>query len=83
MIFTSVLAPRASRRPLAALGIATMLAACSKTQGKPPATAVPVVGGTRLYGITPDGRLAYVEERAHSDAELAPHASAALERLAG
>ncbi len=46
-------------------------------------TAVPVVGGTRLYGITPDGRLAYVEERAHSDAELAPHASAALDRLAG
>ena len=46
-------------------------------------TAVPVVGGTRLYGITPDGRLAYVEERAHSDIELAPHASAALDRLAG
>jgi hypothetical protein len=46
-------------------------------------TAVPVVGSTRLYGITPDGRLAYVEERAHSDIELAPHASAALERLAG
>jgi hypothetical protein len=36
-----------------------------------------------LYGITPDGRLAYVEERAHSDIELAPHASAALERIAG
>ena len=46
-------------------------------------TAPPVVGTTRLYGITPDGRLAYVEERAHSDIELAPHASAALERLAG
>jgi len=46
-------------------------------------TAIPVVGATRLYGITPDGRLAYVEERAHSDVELAPHASAALERLAG
>lgn len=46
-------------------------------------TAVPVVGATRLYGITPDGRLAYVEERAHSDIELAPHASAALDRLAG
>jgi hypothetical protein len=43
----------------------------------------PVVGATRLYGVTPDGRLAYVEERAHSDVELAPHASAALERLAG
>ncbi len=46
-------------------------------------TAPPVVGATRLYGITPDGRLAYVEERAHSDIELSPHASAALERLAG
>ncbi len=46
-------------------------------------TAPPVVGTTRLYGITPDGRLAYVEERAHSDAELAPHSSAALERVAG
>ena len=45
--------------------------------------APPVVGATRLYGITPDGRLAYVEERAHSDIELAPHASAALERMAG
>lgn len=45
--------------------------------------APPVVGATRLYGITPDGRLAYVEERAHSDIELSPHASAALERLAG
>ncbi len=46
-------------------------------------SAPPVVGSTRLYGITPDGRLAYVEERAHTDIELAPHASAALERLAG
>ncbi|MET3804514.1 hypothetical protein ABIB25_001509 [Nakamurella sp. UYEF19] len=46
-------------------------------------TAPPVVGSTRLYGITPDGRLAYVEERAHTDIELSPHASAALERLAG
>jgi hypothetical protein len=43
----------------------------------------PVVGATRLYGVTPDGRLAYVEERAHSDIELAPHASAALDRIAG
>jgi hypothetical protein len=43
----------------------------------------PVIGATRLYGITADGKLAYVEERAHEDAELAPHASAALERLAG
>jgi len=46
-------------------------------------TAIPVVGATRLYGITPDGRLAHVEERAHTDSELAPHASAALERLIG
>ncbi|MGI8417482.1 MAG: FABP family protein [Nakamurella sp.] len=45
--------------------------------------AVPVVGATRLYGITPDGRLAYVEERAHTDIELAPHASALLDRLTG
>ena len=45
--------------------------------------APPVVGATRLFGITPDGRLAYVDERAHSDIELAPHASAALERIAG
>lgn len=46
-------------------------------------TAPPVVGTTRLYGITPAGRLAYVEERAHTDIELSPHASAALDRLAG
>jgi len=43
----------------------------------------PVIGATRLYGITIDGRLAYVEERAHEDIALAPHASAALQRLAG
>lgn len=43
----------------------------------------PVVGATRLYGITLDGHLAYVEERAHTDIELAPHASAVLERTAG
>ena len=47
------------------------------------ASAAPVVGATRLYGVTPDGRLAYVEERAHADVELAPHASAALDRIAG
>lgn len=46
-------------------------------------TATPVVGATRLYGITADGRLAYVEERAYPDAELAPHASALLDRLIG
>jgi hypothetical protein len=43
----------------------------------------PVVGAVRLYGVTPDGRLAYVEERAHTDEELAPFASAALDRIAG
>lgn len=43
----------------------------------------PVIGATRLYGITADGKLAYVEERAHEDIELAPHASAALDRIAG
>lgn len=47
------------------------------------ASAAPVIGATRLYGVTPDGRLAYVEERAHEDVELAPHASAALARIAG
>ncbi|HET8591320.1 MAG TPA: FABP family protein [Nakamurella sp.] len=46
-------------------------------------SAPPVIGATRLYGITADGRLAYVEERAHEDIDLAPHASAALERIAG
>lgn len=48
-----------------------------------PQAMPPVVGGTRLLGVTPDGRLAYVEERAHTDAELAPHASALLDRLVG
>ena len=42
-----------------------------------------VIGATRLYGITGDGKLAYVEERALADAELAPYASAALDRIAG
>lgn len=47
------------------------------------ASGAPVIGATRLYGITPDGRLAYVEERAHTDEPLAPHASAALDRVVG
>ena len=46
-------------------------------------SGLPVVGATRLYGITLDGRLAYVEERAHTDEPLAPHAAAALDRLVG
>lgn len=48
-----------------------------------PSSTQPVVGAVRLYGVTPDGKLAYVEERAHTDAELAPHASAALDRIIG
>jgi hypothetical protein len=39
-----------------------------------------------MYGIAPDGRLAYVDERldpANADAGLIPYASAALERIAG
>lgn len=39
--------------------------------------------GSRLYGVTPDGRLAYVDERLDAAGELAPFASAALERIAG
>ncbi len=46
-------------------------------------TGAPVVGATRLYGISLDGKLAYVEERAHTDEPLAPYASAALDRIAG
>ncbi len=65
-------------QPRSAASWALSTDATLRTPGAPP-----VVGATRLYGITPDGRLAYVEERAHSDAPLAPHASAALERLAG
>lgn len=40
--------------------------------------------GSRLYGITPDGRLAYVDERLADDAtEPVPYASAVLDRVAG
>lgn len=42
-----------------------------------------VVGATRLYGVTGDGKLAYVEERALAEAPLTPYASAALDRIAG
>lgn len=42
-----------------------------------------VTGSIRLYGITPDGRLAYVEERSYAESEPAPHASAALDRIVG
>ena len=53
------------------------------TEGVGRSAGPPVGGATRLYGITVDGRLAYVEERAHTDEPLAPHASAALDRIAG
>lgn len=46
-------------------------------------TAEPVIGATRLLGITMDGRLAYVEERAYQDKPLAPYASALLSRVVG
>lgn len=39
--------------------------------------------GSRMYGVTPDGRLAYVDERQDADGDLTPYASAALERVAG
>lgn len=42
--------------------------------------------GSRLYGVTPDGRLAYVDERVQPDSadrQPTPHASAALDRIAG
>jgi hypothetical protein len=39
--------------------------------------------GSRMYGVAPDGRLAYVDERLDEDGDLTPYASAALERIAG
>jgi hypothetical protein len=36
-----------------------------------------------MYGVAPDGRLAYVDERLDEDGDLTPYASAALERIAG
>jgi hypothetical protein len=39
--------------------------------------------GSRMYGIAPDGRLAYVDERLDAAGDLTPYASAALERIAG
>lgn len=45
-------------------------------------SAPPITGATRLYGIV-EGKLAYVVERATTDSELQPHASALLERIVG
>lgn len=41
--------------------------------------------GSRLYGVTAGGKLAYVDERASSDtgSDPAPYASAILDRIAG
>lgn len=46
-------------------------------------TAKDVTAATRLYGIVPDGGLAYVEERAMAGQPLQPHTSAHLHRVAG
>lgn len=40
-------------------------------------------GAKRLYGLVPDGDLAYVEERVDADGELTPRLSAKLRRVIG
>ena len=40
-------------------------------------------GAKRLYGLVPDGDLAYVEERVDADGDLTPRLSAKLRRYAG
>ncbi|GAB19942.1 hypothetical protein GOEFS_098_00080 [Gordonia effusa NBRC 100432] len=40
-------------------------------------------GAKRLYGLVPDGDLAYVEERVDTDGDLTPRLSAKLKRYAG
>ena len=45
--------------------------------------SAPIVGASRLYGITADGSLAYVEERTAAGGEPGPYASAVLARIAG
>ncbi|WP_132993089.1 FABP family protein [Gordonia zhaorongruii] len=46
-------------------------------------TGVHTGGAKRLYGLVPDGDLAYVEERVDPDGELTPHLSAKLHRVIG
>lgn len=46
-------------------------------------TGVQTGGAKRLYGIVPDGDLAYVEERVDSDGDLTPRLSAKLRRHVG
>lgn len=46
-------------------------------------SAKEVNGAKRLYGILPDGDLAYVEERAMVGEAMQPHTSARLKRIAG
>lgn len=46
-------------------------------------TGVHTGGAKRLYGLVPDGDLAYVEERVDADGELTPRLSAKLRRVIG
>lgn len=46
-------------------------------------SAKEVSSAQRLYGIVPNGRLAYVEERAMVGHEIQPHISATLDRIVG
>ncbi|WP_273490951.1 FABP family protein [Gordonia otitidis] len=46
-------------------------------------TSVPTGNAKRLYGIVPDGDLAYVEERVDPDGDLTPRLSAKLRRFVG
>ncbi|MGH3950103.1 MAG: FABP family protein [Pseudonocardiaceae bacterium] len=46
-------------------------------------SAKEVTGAKRLYGIVPNGDLAYVEERAMMGQPMQPHTSARLRRIAG
>ena len=44
---------------------------------------MPTGNAKRLYGIVPDGDLAYVEERVDPDGDLTPRLSAKLRRFVG